>query len=351
MIKFLPNFLYFSILTSSLQAQVVGGDNVFEFLSLSPSARISALGNHLITVQDDDVNLALLNPAALNPLMHNQLAFSHNFMVSDIGGGYVGYGHHIDKWATTFHGGIQYLDYGKFDATDETGAVIGDFKANDYAFTVGAGRQLYERVSIGANLKFITSQLESYNANGLATDIAAMFHDTASQINVTLVVRNLGMQFRTYTDGDREPLPFEMQAGISKKLKHLPFRFSIVYRYLDRWNIVYDDPNSNENTFFFGEEPSIGNNSFTDNLARHFVFSGEFLFGQKENFRLRFGYNHLQRKELTVRSLRSFSGFSLGAGFKINRFRVEFGRSFVHLGAGQSHFSISTNFKEFKKKL
>lgn len=334
---------------SCLRAQIVGGDNVFEFLNFSPSARITGLGGHHITVQDDDVNLALINPAALNPAMHQQLAFSHNFQVADIGGGYAAYGHFVEKWNTTLHGGIQYLSYGTFDATDVAGNITGEFKATEYAFTVGAGRELYERLSIGANLKFITSRYESYDAAAIAGDLSAMFHDTARQFNLTLVFKNIGTQVNTFTAGNREPLPFEMQLGLSKRLRYLPFRFSIVYRYLDRWNILYDDPNSEEDTFFFGEDQTTSDNNFLDNLARHFVFSGEFLLGKKDNFRIRLGYNHLQRKELSVRNLRSLSGFSMGVGLKINRFRVEYGRSFVHLGAGLNHFSISTSIKEFKK--
>ena len=334
----------------NVNAQVTGGDNVFEFLNLSSSARITGLGGYLITVNDDDVNLATANPASLNPGMHNQLAFNHNFFPAGIHAGYAAYGHYVKKWDMTLHGGIQYMSYGSFDATDEFGNVTGEFKASEYAFTLGAGRQLYERVTVGANLKFITSSYESYNSMGLAGDLAAMFHDTASLFNVSLVMRNIGVQFTRFTEGNSEPLPFEMQLGISKRLRHLPFRLSVIYRYLDKWNISYDDPDSDEDAFIFGDEPQGEGNSFVDNLARHFVFSGEFLFGKKDNFRLRIGYNHLQRKELSVKNLRSLSGFSAGVGLKINRFRVDYGRSFVHLGTGLNHFSISTHLSEFSKK-
>lgn len=332
-------------LAAALQAQVVGGNNAFEFLNLPASSRITALGGHLITVQDDDVNLALTNPAALNPQMHGQVSFSHNFMVSDISGGYVGYGHHLEKAGLSLHGGIQYLSYGDFDATDEMGNITGNFKAAEYAFTAGASRKLYERVTVGANLRYITSQLEDYTANGISTDIAAMFHDTASRVNISLVLKNIGMLFQTYTDGDREPLPYEAQLGISKRLRHLPFRASLIYRYLNRWDVRYDDPNAEEDVFFFGEESSNKERPFLDNLARHLVFSGEFLMGKKENFRIRFGYNHLLRKETEVRNLRSLSGFSFGFGFKVKWFRVDFGRSIQHIGEGNTHFTISTNFK------
>ncbi|MCB0521533.1 MAG: type IX secretion system protein PorQ [Lewinellaceae bacterium] len=348
--QFLTLVLAF-FLSHYLEAQVTGGTNVYDFLNFSASARITGLGGNLITVRDDDVNLALANPASLNPSMHQQLGFNHVFYPAGINTGYAAYGHFVKKLDMTLHGGIQYLTYGTFDATDEVGNVTGEFKASEYAIALGAGRQLYERVTVGANLKFITSRFESYNSIGLAGDLAAMFHDTASRINVTLVFRNIGTQLSKYRDGKTEPLPFEMQVGVSKRLVHLPFRFSIVYRYLDKWNISYDDPNSQEDTFIFGDaQQSSSGNSFVDNLARHFIFSGEFLFGKKDNFRVRIGYNHLQRKEMSVKNLRSLAGFSFGAGLKINRFRVEYGRSFVHLGAGLNHFSISTNIQEFSKK-
>ncbi len=336
-------------LATSLQSQIQGGHNSFEFLRLPVSARLTALGGYQIAVQDDDVNLAISNPAALNPLMHHQVSFSHNFMVSDIAGGYVGFGQQLDKLGVTMHGGIQYLNYGDFDATDEIGNVTGGFKAAEYAFTLGAGRQLYERVSVGANLRFITSQLENYSSNGIAADFAAMFHDTASQFNISLVIRNLGAQMKTYTGGDRESLPYESQLGISKRLKYLPFRVTVIYRYLNRWNILYDDPNQQEDTFFFGDQSSQNSHPQLDNFFRHLVFNGEFLLGRKDNFRIRFGYNHLLRKETEVRNLRSLSGFTMGVGIKVKWFRVDFGRAIQHLGAGNTHFSISTNFSEFKK--
>ena len=336
--------------TTSLWSQVVGGQHVYSFLNLSPSARVTGLAGNLITVRDDDVSLAYNNPAALNPEMSGKIQFGNNFYLSDIKHGYFSYGQFIKKWDITVHGGMQYIGYGEFQATDEIGNIIGTFDAGEYAFTVGAGKELYERLSVGANLKMITSRFESYQSAGISADLAAMFHDTSRLINVTFLMKNIGTQFSTYTEGNRESLPFEMQVGISKRLKYLPFRLSIIYRYLDKWNITYDDPDSEEDIFFFGEDPSSGNNFFIDNLARHFVVNGEFLFGKKDNFRVRLGYSHLNRKELTVRNLRSLAGFAFGIGMKINRFRIDFGQGFTHLGAGQTHLGISTNFKEFTKK-
>ncbi len=344
----LPILCFFSYL--SLQAQV-GGDNVYEFINLPSSARISALGGNLITVSDDDVALAFNNPAALNPSMHQQLSFNYNFHLTGISNGYAAYGHHINKWETTLHGGIQYLNYGTFDATDERGNIIGSFKAAEYAITLGAGYRLYEKLSLGANVKVITSQFETYNSTGLVSDFAAMYNDTSGRFNATLLFKNVGTQLSTYRTDNKEPIPFDVQLGVSQRLKHLPLRFSLIAHNLQRWNIIYDDPDAEEATLFIGETQNTENEfgMWVDNLFRHVIFNGEFLFGARENFRLRFGYNHFRKRELSVRNLRSLAGFSFGVGLKIKKFRIEFGKEIYHLAGGTNHLSISTNLGEFGK--
>lgn len=343
--------LFFVSLSGMLLAQPIGGENVYEFLTFSPSARTTALGGDLVSVSDDDVVLAALNPGSLNPSMHNQMSFNHNLYVADINMGYAAYGFHAKKIATTFHAGMQYISYGTFDAADEFGQRIGTFKASEYAFSIGAGRQLYEKLSVGANLKFITSQLEDYNSFGIASDLGAYYQDTASLFSVGIVLKNMGAQLTTYAD-EQESIPFDIQIGISKRLRYLPFRVSVTYHNLHQWNILYDDPNAEQSSIFLGEfQPQTENKFgvFVDNLFRHMIFSGEFLLGKKENLRLRLAYSHFQRQELTVENFRSLAGFSMGLGIKVNRFRIEYGRAFNHLAGGMNHFSISTNIKEFRR--
>ncbi len=331
-----------------LQAQI-GGDSVYEFLQFPSSARVAALGDHLITVKDADVSLAFANPSVLNPEMHQQLSFNHSFLMDGISHGYVGYGHYLSQHNVSVHGGMQYVNYGQFNLADEFGNLNGTFKAGEYALTLGIGKQLYEKLSVGMNVKFISSQLESYNSFGLSGDIGATYQDTSSNIAFSLLFRNIGTQLSTYTPDFRERLPYEVQLGLSKRLKYLPLRFSVIYRYLNRWNILYDDPNNRENTFFIDDfdNPSSSNTQLT-NFFRHFVFSGEFLFGKAENFRMRVGYNVLRAQELKVSNLRSLAGFSFGVGVKVNRFRVDYGQGVFHLAGSMNYISISTNFQEFK---
>lgn len=347
---FAPAIFTLILSIGPISAQI-GGINTYEFLNLSPSARVSALGGNLITVRDDDANLALANPSLLNEGMHQQLAFSHSFHVAGISHGYASYAHHFAKAGLTGHAGVQYISYGTFDQTDELGQTLGAFKAAEYAINLGAARQVYDRLAVGANLKAITSQLEGYSSFGLVTDLAGVYFDTARNFTATMVFRNVGGQLSTYQEDNPEPLPFEIQVGVSKRLRYLPFRFSIIYRHLNRWNILYDDPNAEPSTLFFGEVDTERSKSsiWFDNFFRHFVFNGEFLFGKKDNFRLRVGYNHFMRKELSVDNFGSLAGFSFGAGIKVNRFRIDYGYSAFHQAGGLNHFGLSTNLQEFKR--
>ena len=174
--------------TSDTHAQL-GGDKIYQFLNLSSSARISALGGNLITVSDNDANLAFHNPALLNPTMNDHVSFGTNILFSGIHHGYASFARQMPRLNSTMHFGIQFINYGTFDQADIFGNLEGTFKASEYAITAGIGRQLYERLSVGANLKTVISQLESYNSFGLTGDIAALYADTSTNFTATLLFK------------------------------------------------------------------------------------------------------------------------------------------------------------------
>jgi hypothetical protein len=141
-------------------------------------------------------------------------------------------------------------------------------------------------------------------------------------------------------------MPFELQLGLSGELKYLPFRFSVLYRYLDRWDILYNDPDAVDN---FTLIPLDGDQNteqgagtlFFDNLARHFVFSGELFIGKQRNLRARIGYNHGLRRELRLTDFRSGAGYSFGFAWNTKRFSLAYGRGTYHLGGGVNQLGVS----------
>ena len=329
-------------------AQIVGGRQTFQFLNLPNSARISALGGLQVAVQDDDPGFAWTNPATLNPSMSGRLTFNHHFHLSDLQNGYFGYAQNLKKYHLTTHLGVQYMHYGAVKMADEYGNVNGELMPSETALTLGAGYRLYEKVTLGANLKYAQSNFDFANSSAILGDLAALYADTASGWTMAAVFKNIGGQVNFYGE-KREPMPFDIQLGVSKKLKHLPFRLSVTAHHLYKRDIRYDDPALQaDDSGLFGEQTKDSKfKTGADNLFRHLNFGGEFLFGKKENFRLRFGYNHLRHQEMTVPNLRSLAGFSGGFGLKISRIRVDFGYSAWHLAGSSVHFGVSTNLGEF----
>jgi hypothetical protein len=339
-----------SIFTLSEASAQIGGQYTFGFLKQSASARLTGLGKSQIAQKDDDLSIGFTNPSMYNALMHNGLSYNHDFLLGGVGTGYFGYGYHVDKWKTTFQAGIQYISYGTFKQTDELGNIVGAFKAAEYAITLGVGHAINERLSVGMNLKFITSRLEAYKASGIAADLAGAYFNPEKNMGITVIFKNIGTQLATYTPDRNEDLPLDVQVGFSKKLARAPFRFSIALHDLNRWNLRYDNPFENEISLL-GEAPQEPSalSKFSDNLFRHINLGGELVFGKNENLRVRFGYSHQARKELNVNNIRSTAGFSFGVGFKVNRFRVDYGLGRQHVAGSLNHLSISTNFLDFKK--
>lgn len=349
--KLLLLLFFTTAMLSSVHAQF-GGEQTFQFLYLSPSAAITGLGENSVAHTGLEPAFAWFNPASLTEEnSHQSLAFNHQYLFQDIQNGYAAYAHHVKKWKTTLHGGFKYVSYGEFKEADEIGNVTGSFSANEIAMVIGGSYQANERIRIGANAKFISSHLGSYNATGLAFDLGTQYSDPEKKLTIGLAVQNFGFQLNSYVPGRKEAIPVNFVAGFTKQLQHVPFRFGVLAHSLHNADMRYVSPFTQTSTIIGGtsNEPS-GINRFIDNVFRHLVISGEILLGEKENFNIRVAYNHLRKRELQVLDFRSLTGFSTGVGLRMKRFKFDYAYSIYHIAGGTHHFGISTNLQYFKGK-
>lgn len=324
----------------------IGGKEVFTFLANSPSSRISALGGSAVGGNSYRLGDAYLNPASLSDTMHRALTFQHQFLFEGIQNGYAAYAHHLSKQNVTLHAAFNYLFYGDFSVRDEFGNLTGEANAKDLAIVVGGSYEPYEKLRVGINLKFISSQLDVYNSNGIAVDLGAQYETSPGGLTIGLALRNVGTQFSPYFE-NREDLPTDLQLGFSSRLKHLPFRFGVVFHHLNRWNLLYDNP-TEESGFLFGNVDTNQPGAF-DNFMRHVIINGEFILGKGGIFRLRFGYNHQLKQELSINGFRSLTGLSGGFGIRIKRFAFDYSLTKVHFGGSTHHLGLSTNLDYFTK--
>jgi len=331
-----------SLLIPVLTFAQKGGESTYSFLGLTNSARVAALGGESVSLLDDDINLVFHNPALLTPGMDNNLNLNYINYFAGVNFGYASYAYHKDGIGT-FAAGMHYVNYGEFDRTDELGENQGTFRASEYALNLVYARSLIDSMlTVGVNMKPIYSALESYSSLGLAFDLGLTYNNPRTFTTIGLVAKNMGFQLTSYT-GIREKLPFEIQAGITQGLAHAPFRFSIIYQNLERWDLTYDLGDSDD--LVIGETEVGGFDIFGDRLMRHLVFGVELLLG--ENFHVDLGYNYKRRQEMKVAARPGAVGFSWGFGFRVSKFHISYGRSSYHLSGGTNHFSLTTNLSDF----
>ena len=330
-----------------------GGDNTYDFLNLTNSARVASLGGQQISIYDNDLNFTFHNPSLLNASMNSHLVLNYVNYFMDINYGYVSYARSRGTWGNVA-AGIHYISYGKFREVSEYNVKAGEFRADDYALNLIYSRTILDSLfSVGVNMKPIFSDYERYRSVGLAFDAGITYYNNEKLFSAALVVKNAGFQIKRYYKGHpREPLPFEIQLGITQKLKHAPFRFSVLAQHLETWDLRYktEEELEESSSTTFGESDEENKvDAFFDNVMRHIIFGIEFL--PSDNFNIRLGYNYKRRQELKIEDKLGMVGFSWGFGLRVNKFHISYGRATYHVAGASNHFSISTNLSQLRKNL
>jgi hypothetical protein len=331
---------FFFILFCAVSYSQIGGKSVYQFLNLVTSPRQAALGGKVLTIYDSDVNQAQFNPATINAEMDNHLSLNYGNLYGEITYGTASYAYTYDRHIQTFHAGVNYVNYGKFDGYDEIGQPTESFTGSDISLSFGYAYNVpFTELYLGANAKLINSTLESYSSFGAAVDFGAIYIDTKNDINWALSIRNIGTQITTFA-GTQEKLPLEILAGVSQEVENVPIRWHLTLENLQQWKIGFSNPNRAVGSID-GEvtEEKVG---FINNALRHVIIGIELF--PKKGFNLRLGYNFRRSEELKILEQRSFSGISAGFGLKMRKLKFNYSYSRYTLAANTSLFGLTINF-------
>ncbi len=317
---------------------------VFNFLKFSGSPQLTALGGDNISNQTEDVSIVFSNPSLLRQQMHSAASFAFTSLYAGINGYDLQTAYHSEKLRTNFALGIRFLDYGSVDGTDASGNFLGVVNPADYIIQVSFSRAYLSRWNYGGTLKFIHSNYGMYRSSGVAMDLAVSYRDTASQLQASLVIANIGAQLRTYSVGEREELPFDLKLGVSKRLANAPVQFTFTANRLHKFDVTYNDTAfNNENGF---DEP--GKKFSIDNIFRHIVLSTQVYIGN--HLEVSAGYNYLRRKELNIGSAANgLNGFSMGAGVLFRTLQIRYGRAFYQSSRSFHQLGVNTHLNTLLK--
>lgn len=328
-------------------AQVNGGEYIFEFLRLSQNPHTTALGGISVVNFSKDVMMSTNNPSLLRSEFHGNLGLNYSFYYAKSKVSNVFYAQHSEKYKTTFGVGLQYLNYGDFQLTDNVGNVYGTSKATDYALGVTASRSYLEKWRYGATIKMANSHLVDSKATALLSDFGVSYSDTINKIYVGAAIKNAGFTVRNYEKGYSQPLPLDLQIGITKKFKKAPFSISVLAHHLTKWDIRYNNPAdvvNNQLLFADSSTTTKTKNYFADKLFRHLVFGLELNLGKR--LIISTGYNHLRRSELSITDKKGMSGFSMGLGLYLNKFTIQYAQSYYHLAGSYHEIGINFDMKK-----
>jgi hypothetical protein len=327
------------------------GGRTYQFLEITNSARVAALGGDAVAIPDHDADLIHHNPALLNRYLHHHLTLNY---VNYFAGAHIGYVAAAARLGRkgTLAGGIHYLNYGKFQGADENGILTGTFRAADYSINITYAYPLDSSFAVGITTKSIYSDFEAYNSSALAFDIGVSFCKPGSRFAAGIAIRNLGFLVDPYYEGSKgNPLPFTIALGISQKLQYAPLTFFVTANHLERWNLTYTTPKEKEelNSDFSDESTEKSSfDHFVDQFMRHIVIGTELSMGK--NLTLRGGYYYRRRQEMKIDSKPGMVGFSWGIGIRVSKFRFSYGNAVFHLAGSTHQFSFSMNLDEFQKK-
>lgn len=339
-----------ALVFTALPANAQVRNGLYRALTDANSARVVALGGVPLPMHDGDLQTVVFNPSAISPEMNNQMTLSYvgdfnvgtNFATAQ-------YSHTFEN-VGSFAASVQYYNYGNMQYTSESGNVDGGtFNVSDYAVTLGWGRELTDKWSIGANLKYAGLQYESGRAGALGVDVAATYWSYTDWA-FTLAARNIGRQlYCRELNVENAWLPFTMDFMVSKKLEHLPLTIVMGYKDIQHWNKYYSDPLDLEGYYDpvtgVYNEPS-GAAKFFTNLGCHLILGGELAIGK--NLFLRASYNYETHRNMGVPEKRSLVGFSAGFGIKVKMFQIDYARSRNNIVGSPNFLTLRVDLSKFK---
>lgn len=300
------------------------GKNAFTILRLPYSSRAAALGGKNISVVDDDITMAIHNPALLANVADKTIDLTFMTYMSDSKIAGAMFNKAFGERST---GAIsaRYIDYGKFEGYTEDNIYTGTFSAKDIELSLMYSYLLGERWSGGVTGKFIYSKYESMSAITLGVDLGINYFNAESDLSLSLALKNLGGQVKAFEE-KHETMPFDIQFGITKRLAHAPILISATFTDLHRWQPEH----------FYNADGSKDN--FGELLLKHIILGADILIGK--NVDISIGYNYRMAKELSTGGSR-LDGITAGAGLHINK--VKFGVSYskLHVSSSSLLFNLS----------
>ncbi len=284
------------------------GTTAYPFLKIGVGAKAQAMGGAFAGLADDE-SAAYYNPAGIIGFQQRAVAGSYMNYIADIQSGYLTLilpsvapqtqvrSDQFDEYTVKDAGralaiSVNYLNYGTIDETNGDGEIIGDFSGSDVALALTYARRLTDQFTLGGSAKFIYQKIQEYSSDALAVDLGAIYRLRDGRTSIGFSASNLGFQLSGLSTEHKDPLPIIVRAGLSHRLRGMPLTASAEVAY----------PTDND---VFGS------------LGLELMPNGS-------PVALRVGYSTFGNNYETGGSKDNTAGFSVGAGFHVSQFVIDY---------------------------
>jgi hypothetical protein len=204
-----------------------------DFLNIGAGARPAAMA-FAFTAVSKDINSVYFNPAGLAAMDKKEFSLMHADWF--IGGKYdfACLGLPIKNVVGALS--VTKLSHGGFETRDANRYVHGSFQASDRAIGISMAKFISRNSSIGAGVKFLSSEIAGYSAQAVALDLGLLYNMDKFPVSFGMAVRNIGRGMK-FID-KRENLPLSISAGLA--LRVLP----LMNVNLDVKRLIYDKETS-----------------------------------------------------------------------------------------------------------
>lgn len=326
----------------------IAGEKVFSHLNSPFNARMAALGGKNLSTRDFDPNMAVFNPALINPQMDNLLSFSFVDYLSDSKAGNISFAHTHKNIGTLVYS-MDFIDYGKFERRDVAGNLMGEYSAGDFVWSAAYARPLIDSIFfVGAKFKTAYSQYDGNNSFAVGLDLGLNYHNANKGLDLGLSLNNMGYQLKKFEERNRYDLPFQIDFGLTQHLKHAPFAFSLIYENVQKWNLTRIDPFTPiQRDPLTGEIVPQEEINFGGKLMRHLIISTQIEFTQF--FHINLGFNFRRHLDLAYANGKGVSGLTFGVGMRFSQFIFNYSFASYAKGANNNYLSLIIDLNRFIK--
>lgn len=209
----LPLFLLMLMaLAGSAAAQATSaGTSAAPFLRLSPLARPMGMAEAFTAVSGDLASIHY-NPAGLTGLSAPEVAFTHASFIQGTDFQHIAAGFRAQP-------GLAFAPFlTRFGVTDvargPTGIESGRFDNTDWTAGLSVGYLLRRDLALGANVKYVQSELAQYHASAVAVDLGLRYDfEPVPGLAFGVSAANIGPDLTFISDGS--PLPLTGRAGLA----------------------------------------------------------------------------------------------------------------------------------------